>query len=122
MASRRFFARLWRRGRSPGPPVTLDVAPNLPEKDEARVREAVTDVLGRRDVMTRRVQAGAIADAYLTLDDTGRERFFRLLARDFWIEPAAVRAAADRMQSTTSPLERRAAEYDLRATLAPPAG
>ena len=45
--------------------------------------------------MTQRAEAGAIADAYLTLDDTGRERFFRLLARDFWIDPASVREASD---------------------------
>ncbi len=45
--------------------------------------------------MTQRAEAGAIADAYLTLDDTGRERFFRLLARDFWIDPTAVSEASD---------------------------
>ena len=79
---RRIFERIWRRGRSVGPVVSIDVAPDLPERDDARVRAtSITNVLGRHDTMTKRAEAGAIADAYLTLDDTGRERFFRLLAR-----------------------------------------
>ena len=72
--------------------------------------------------MTQRAEAGAIADAYLTLDDTGRERFFRLLARDFWIDPAAVREASEVLRAAATPLERRAAEHDLRDALTPPAG
>src|SRR5262245_62478518 len=122
MASRRLFGRIWRRGRNRGPVVTLDLARDLPEKDEARLRDAVTGVLGRHDVMTRRAQAGAIADAYLTLDDGGKERFFRMLARDFWIDPDEVAVAANALQHAHAPLERRAAENELRAALAPPAG
>jgi malonyl-CoA decarboxylase len=119
---RRFLSRVWRRGRSRGPVLTLEVAPDLPERDEARVRDAVSHVLGRLDTMTQRAEAGAIANAYLTLDDTGRERFFRMLARDFWIDPATVHAAAEVLQAARTPLERRAAEHALRHALAPPAG
>jgi malonyl-CoA decarboxylase len=121
MAPRRFFGRIWRRGRSRGPVVTVDVAKDLPERDEARLRELISDVLQRHDSMTQRAEAGAIADAYLTLDDAGRERFFRLLARDFWIDPTAVRAAADDVRAAAVPLQRRAAEQRLRETLTPPA-
>jgi malonyl-CoA decarboxylase len=101
--------------------VTIDVAPDLPARDEARLRDLITDVLQRHDTMTQRAEAGAIADAYLTLDDTGRERFFRLLARDFWIDPIAVRAAADDLRVAATPLTRRAAEDSLRRRLTPPA-
>jgi len=119
---RRIFARIWRRGRSVGPVASIDVAPDLPERDETRVRALITNVLGRHDTMTKRAEAGAIADAYLTLDDTGRERFFRLLARDFWIDPESVREASDAMRAAATPLERRAAEHGLREALTPPAG
>ncbi len=122
MARRRFFGRIWRRGRTREAVVTIDVAPDLPTKDEARLRDMIADVLDRRDAMTQRAHAGAIADAYLTLDRTGRERFFRLLARDFWIDPDAVLAAANVMRHADSPLRRRAAEQALRETLVPPAG
>jgi malonyl-CoA decarboxylase len=122
MPPRRFLSRVWRRARGRGPVVTLDVAPDLPERDEARVREAITDVLGRLDTMTQRAEVAAIANAYLALDVRGRERFFRLLARDFWIEPEAVHAATDRFRAAGTPLERRAAEHALRETLEPPAG
>jgi malonyl-CoA decarboxylase len=122
VAPRRFLSRVWRRGRSRGPAVTLDVAPELPERDEQRMREAITRVLGRLDTMTQRAEAGAIANAYLTLDDEGRERFFRLLAHDFWIDPAAVQDAVDELRRSRTPLERRAAEHAVRTTLEPPAG
>jgi malonyl-CoA decarboxylase len=122
MPPRRFFGRIWRRGRTRSPAIALDIAPDLPERDVARVRDLIIHVLRRRDAMTQRAEAGAIADAYLTLDDTGRERFFRLLARDFWIEPEAVREASDAMRAAGTPLERRTAEHELRETLTPPAG
>jgi malonyl-CoA decarboxylase len=113
---------VWRRGRPRGPVLTLEVAPDLSERDEARMRDAVRHLLGRLDTMTQRAEAGAIANAYLTLNDTGRERFFRMLARDFWIDPHAVHAATEVLQATRTPLERRAAEHALRDTLTPPAG
>jgi malonyl-CoA decarboxylase len=119
---RRFFARIWRRGRTGGPVVSVDLAPDLPERDEARLRALISDVLQRHGTMTQRAEVGAIADAYLTLDDTGRERFFRLLARDFWIDPAAVRESSEVLRAATTPLQRRAAEHDLRGALTPPAG
>jgi malonyl-CoA decarboxylase len=122
MPPRRFLSRVWRRTRGRGPVVTLEVAPSLPERDEARLADAISDVLGRLDTMTQRVEVAAIANAYLTLDERGRERFFRLLARDFWIDPSSVHSATDRFRGAATPLERRAAEHALRRTLQPPAG
>ena len=82
----------------------------------------VTDVLARHDAMTQRAEAGAIADAYLTLTDAGRERFFRMLARDFWIDPDAVAYAAEVLGRAETPLARRKAEHELRHALTPAAG
>ncbi len=122
MASRRFLGRIWRRGRSRESVLTVDVAPDLPERDEQRVRALVTDVLARHHAMTQRAEAGAIADAYLTLTDTGRERFFRMLARDFWIDPDAVAYATEVLGRSETPLARRTAEHALRDALTPPSG
>ena len=121
---RRFFARIWRRGRT-----RRTGRQRRPRTRSARARSKrasralISDVLQRHDTMTQRAEVGAIADAYLTLDDTGRERFFRLLATRFLdrsrsgtgVDPSGLRAA-------TTPLQRRAAEHDLRDALTPPAG
>src|SRR5262245_7527493 len=120
MASRRFFDRLRRRGLrgAPGRPA-LDLAPGLPERDAARVRAVITELLGLHDTMTQRVAAAAVADAYVALSDDGRRNFLLLLAHDFWTEPGAVDAAVTRLLRSTD--DRRAAERNLRDTLVPPA-
>lgn len=119
MASRRFLDRVRRRGarRTPGR-VALDVAPGLPERDAERVREVITDLLCLHDTMTKRAEAAVVADAYLSLDDTGRRNFLDLLVRDFWTDPAKVDAAIAAVEHTH---DRRAAERQLRAALTPPA-
>jgi malonyl-CoA decarboxylase len=119
MAQRRFLDRLLRRGlrRKPGR-VALDLAPSLPERDVARIREVVADLLRLHDTMTQRAEAAAIADAYTTLSDAGRRNFLDLLALEFWTDPAAVDAA---MREVRLGDDRRSAERCLRDTLVPPA-
>ncbi len=119
MVQRRFLDRMLRRGlrRKPGL-VALDLSPSLPERDVARVREVVADVLRLHDTMTQRAEAAAIADAYITLSDTGRRKFLDLLAVEFWTNPAAVNAA---MRDVSLADDRRAAERRLRDTLVPSA-
>ncbi len=113
MAQRRFFSRLLRRksGR-----VALDVAPGLPERDAARIREVVADVLRLHDRMTQHAEAAVIADAYLTLNDEGRRNFLTMLARDFWTDPARVDDAVRELRLTD---DRRPAERALRDALTP---
>src|SRR5450755_3764330 len=129
MASRRFFDRLRRRGLrgAPGRPA-LDLAPGLPERDAARVRDVITELLSLHDTMTQRAEAAAVADAYLALSDDGRHNFLLMLARDFWTDNRAVddavgalERAAPRNAATRWDADRRAAERRLRAALAPPA-
>src|SRR5262249_5423861 len=119
MASRRFFDRLRRRGLrgAPGRPA-LDLAPGLPERDAARVRAVIGELLGLHDTMTQRAEAAAVADAYIALSDDGRRNFLLLLARDFWTDPTAVDAAVAELENAP---DRRAAERDLRDVLIPPA-
>ena len=67
------------------------------ERDETRLR----DVDRRRPRPARHDDAAGRSRARSPTrtsrsTDTGRERFFRLLARDFWIDPDAVRDAAER--------------------------
>jgi malonyl-CoA decarboxylase len=119
MAQRRFLDRLLRRGlrRKPGR-VALDLAPSLPERDVARIREVVTDVLRLHDTMTQRAEAAAVADAYVTLSDTGRRNFIDMLAREFWTDPGAVDEAVRELRLGD---DRRSAERQLRNALTPPA-
>lgn len=119
MASRRFFDRLRRRGLrgAPGRPA-LDLAPGLPERDAARVRASISELLGLHDTMTQRAEAAAVADAYVALSDDGRRNFLLLLAREFWTDPLEVDAAVAQL---AAPGDRRASERRLRDVLVPPA-
>jgi malonyl-CoA decarboxylase len=118
MAQRRFLERLRRRGlrRRPGR-VTLDVAPGLPERDLARVREVAADLLRLHDTMTQRAEAAVIADAYVTLSDDGRRNFLGLLAREFWSDRGAIDDAIGVLRSGG---DRRRTERRLRDALTPP--
>src|SRR5438309_8975695 len=118
MASRHLFDRLWRRGlRGATARPTLDLAPGLPERDAARVRDVVAEVLRLHDTMTQRAEAAAVADAYLALSDDGRRNFLLLLAHEFWTDPKAIDDAIDALRSAP---DRRAAEHRLRDALLPP--
>src|SRR5262249_22087341 len=119
MASRRFLDRLRRRGLRGAPArPALDLAPGLPERDAARMRAVITELLGLHDTMTQAAEAAAVAEASVGLAEAGRRNFLLLLARDFWTDPKAVDEAIARL---TRGGDRRAAERELRDTLVPPA-
>jgi malonyl-CoA decarboxylase len=119
MAPRRFFDRLRRRGLRGAPRrPALDLAPGLPERDAARLRDVITDLLRLHDTMTQRAEAAAVADAYVALSDDGRRNFLFMLARDFWTDPQTV---DDAIAALATADNRRAAERSLRDALVPPA-
>jgi malonyl-CoA decarboxylase len=119
MAPRRFFDRLRRRGLRGAPRrPALDLAPGLPERDAARLRDVITDLLRLHDTMTQRAEAAAVADAYVALSDDGRRNFLSMLARDFWTDPQTV---DDAIAALATADNRRAAERNLRNALVPPA-
>ena len=122
MPSRRFLDRLRRRGaRRRGQPVALEVGPDLEDRDAQRVRDVVTRLLQRHDTTTQRADVTAIADAYSALADRGRVRFFSMLARDFWTDPATVDHAIAARRTASDAAARRGAERELRQALIPPA-
>lgn len=113
--------RWWRdtraQRRRKAPP-QLDVAAALPDRDLARVRDVVANLLGRHHPATQRQEAAVVADAYLCLDDDGRTRFLKLLAHEFWTEQPRVDSAVEEFRTTH---DRRAAEQRLRTALTPAA-
>jgi len=120
--SRRFLDQLRRRGaRRRGQPVALQVGPDLEDRDAQRVRDVVARLLQRHDTTTQRADVTAIADAYSALADRGRIRFFSMLARDFWTDPATVEYAIAARRTASDAGARRGAERALRQALIPPA-
>jgi malonyl-CoA decarboxylase len=94
----------------------LDVAPDLPDKDVDRMREAIRNILGRHHLATQRAEIGAVADAYLGLNDRGRIAFLRLVGNEFWTDTETVDRAVARLRTSN---DRRAAEKELRTALTP---
>ncbi|MDQ1448832.1 MAG: malonyl-CoA decarboxylase, partial [Actinomycetota bacterium] len=93
--------------------------PDLEERDAQRVGATITRLLDPHDTTTVRADVAAVADAYSALADRGRVRFFSLLARDFWNEPAAVDHAISQRNAAVGDAARRAAERTLRNALIP---
>ncbi len=120
----RFIERLRRRGlrRRPGR-APLDVAPGLPERDVARVRDVVDDLLRLHDTMAQRAEAAEVADVYVTLSDAGRRNFLALLATELWTDSRTVDDAVAALERGTDRrgTDRRVAERQLRDALTPPA-
>ncbi len=71
--------------------------PHLPEEDVQRLREQMQACLeGKGGEVSARARAAALGRAYLNLDETGRQRFLRVLAEDFDTDRDAVdKAIAD---------------------------
>ena len=101
--------------------MALDVGAELDDRDAARVRAVITDLLQHHDTATERADVAAIADAYNALSDQGRLRFFAMLAHDFWTDAANVDHAIATRQAAHGEASRRGAERALRAALTPPA-
>ena len=85
------------------------------------MHDTVTHLLKRHDTTTQRADVAAIAETYTTFSDVGRVRFFSLLAREFWADPAAVDIAIKARAAATDDAVRRGADRALRRALTPPA-
>ena len=93
--------------------------PDLPDEDAARLREQMRACLETRGgEVSARARAAALGQAYLALDAVGRERFLRVLAKDFDVDHGAVDAAAAALcQTDGDAAARHEAEKTLRAAL-----
>jgi malonyl-CoA decarboxylase len=96
----RTFGRIWRAWRDTGragdglsqSPFQLD--PRLPEVSLAQLRELIGACLKvTGDEVSARARAADLDHIYLGLHAGGRERFLRLLAREFGLDRAALNAA-----------------------------
>lgn len=97
------------------------IRPDLPAEDRARVGEKMVQCLtGPGGEVSRRARAAELGRLYLSLDPDGKERFLRLLAREFDVDHVGVEAAIARYTSAVKPETRTEAAAALRRTLRPP--
>ncbi|MBC5810425.1 MAG: malonyl-CoA decarboxylase [Candidatus Eremiobacteraeota bacterium] len=114
------LATSWNEFVHRGDPLAIAPQPDLPPRDLARVRDAMLACVrdGGGDV-TRRARAAGLGRAYLTLDATGKRRFFELLA-EFDLERDFVRDALERTHDARDGDDFETAAHDLRDALVPP--
>jgi malonyl-CoA decarboxylase len=94
---------------------------DLSRDDADHLREQFRECLAARGgAVSTRARAADLGRTYLALNDTGRERFLRLLAEEFDIDHAAVAALGERLARAKGDGERARIERDLRLALEPP--
>ena len=109
--------RNWRSSRNDD---MLLVAPSLPPEDVDALRAVIDDCISSRGgELAARRRATAIAAAFVELDDTGKKKFFRLLADEYDHDDGEVDTAIDRVRHASHPEERRTAERELAICLQP---
>jgi malonyl-CoA decarboxylase len=95
--------------------------PELSGDDVARLREQMLSCLdGRGGEVTARARAADLGRTYLLLDAEGRERFLRLLAGEFDVDRVAIDRCCGELARAEGPVQRAAAERELRDALEPP--
>jgi len=95
--------------------------PDLPDEDAKRLAEQMHACLETRGgEVSARARAAALGRAYMALNNTGRERFLKVMATDFDVEREKVDAAIDMVRSAKDDAARHKAERALRAALEPP--
>lgn len=103
-----------------GQPQSVELAPELPDSDIKHLKRQIDACLkGRGGEVSARVRAAELGRSYLRLNDKGRQRFLRLLARDYDVDEAAVTEAQGTLAAATTPDERRLARRRLRQALEP---
>src|SRR5215472_12282682 len=94
---------------------------DLSRDDAEHLREQFRECLAARGgAVSTRARAADLGRTYLALNDTGRERFLRLLAEEFDIDHAAVAALGERLARAKGDADRARIERDLRQALEPP--
>lgn len=101
--------------------MTRTPRPELSGEDIGSLREQMLRCLdGRGGEVTARARAADLGRTYLLLDGGGRERFLRLLAGEFDVDRGEIDRCCAALARTTGPVERAAAERELRNALEPP--
>lgn len=95
--------------------------PELSDDDADKVRAQMRACLeGRGGDVSARARAAELGRGFLSLDDTGRERFLRLMAGDFDTDHDAVMACCEALSKAETVEARDKAEQALSATLEAP--
>src|SRR4051794_16706634 len=95
--------------------------PDLPEDDISELRQRMLDCLdGRGGEVTARAGAAELGRSFLALNETGRERFMRLLAEEFDTDHEAIAERCAAVLRAADPAQRAAAERALRTALTAP--
>ncbi len=89
--------------------------------DIERLHEQMLSCLDARGgEVSARARAADLGRTYLSLDAAGRERFLRLLAGEFDVDRTEIDRCCSALAHADGPVERAAAERELRAALEPP--
>jgi malonyl-CoA decarboxylase len=95
--------------------------PELSRDDVEKLRQQLrASLLVRGGAVSARARTAELGRTYLALNQTGRERFLKLLAEEFDIDHAVVAAVVERLAQATGDDQRRAIERELRDALEPP--
>ena len=98
-----------------------DLDPDLSDDDRGRVRRQIESCLAARGgEVSARCRAAELGQSYLSLSNTGRERFLRLLASDYGIDQVAMRDLAASVVNAADGEALDAAEDTLRRALVAP--
>lgn len=94
--------------------------PDLSADDATRLHQQMLSCLdGRGGGVTARARAADLGRTYLLLDAAGRERFLRLLAREFDVDHDEIRRRCAALIEASEPVQRSAGERALREALEP---
>jgi malonyl-CoA decarboxylase len=95
--------------------------PDLPGEDASRLHQQMLSCLdGRAGGVTSRARAAELGRTYLALDPAGRERFLKLLAREFDVDHDEIKRRCAALVEAAEPAERAVQERVLRDALEPP--
>ncbi|MCY4427189.1 MAG: malonyl-CoA decarboxylase [Halieaceae bacterium] len=108
----------WKRISQLGNTRVLKLRPNLPDSDLKKLKLQMQDCLeSKGGEVSSRARAAGLGQAYLELNDEGRYRFFKLLAKEFGIDRGALESTARAYLENTDDPE---IPETMRAVLRPP--
>jgi malonyl-CoA decarboxylase len=116
------MVRTWRGLKSTARHVIKgEVHPDLPQEDMDYLHRKMTEcVEGKGGEVSARVRSAELGHQYMNLNKKGKERFLKMLGRDFNLEDDRVIAHLDAFKNAKSERERLSAELSLREALNSP--
>jgi len=114
--------RAWRDVKSTARvKITGEVRPSLPKEDIERILKQMRECLSPKGgEITARARTVELGRTYLSLNDAGRARFFKLLASEFAVDRPMLDDKLRAAMQATSSEKRLEAEQALRDALVPP--